>query len=81
MTSLRFFHLAMLLVAFTAAARDVIPANDGWKFFAGDPTGAEMPEFDDSGWTAVRLPHDFQISQLWVERVTPVIRLPIHAAV
>lgn len=67
MTSFRFFHLAVLLVAFTAAAREVIPANDGWKFFAGDPTGAEMPEFDDSGWTTVRLPHDFQVSQPWVE--------------
>lgn len=61
---------ALILTTFMAlpvSAREVIPANEGWKFLAGDPVGAEMPEFNDSCWADVRLPHDFQISQPWVE--------------
>jgi beta-galactosidase len=36
--------------------------SDGWRFHLGDPPGAEAPEFDDAGWEAVRLPHDWAIS-------------------
>lgn len=40
--------------------------NFGWKFAPGDPYGAESVEFDDSQWSTVNLPHDYQISQPWV---------------
>ena len=40
--------------------------NFGWKFHAGDLTGAEATNLDDSGWRTVDLPHDFQIEQPWV---------------
>jgi beta-galactosidase len=33
----------------------------GWKFFKGDVPGAELPEFSDSGWRNVDLPHDWSI--------------------
>lgn len=36
-------------------------ANLGWKFFAGDPAGAEQMSFDDRGWQSVTLPHDWSI--------------------
>jgi beta-galactosidase len=32
-----------------------------WKFQAGDPSGAEQPDFQDSAWRAVDLPHDWGI--------------------
>jgi beta-galactosidase len=35
--------------------------NDGWRFYKGEADGAQKPEFDDSAWRAVRLPHDWAI--------------------
>jgi beta-galactosidase len=35
--------------------------DDGWTFFLGDPASAASPDFDDSGWRAVTLPHDWSI--------------------
>jgi beta-galactosidase len=37
--------------------RAVYNFNPGWKFAFGDSSGADKPEFDDSAWTAVSLPH------------------------
>ncbi len=59
--------VCFLAVNLGALGREVIPANDGWRFFAGDPDGAELPGYADSGWLEVSVPHDFQISQPWVE--------------
>jgi beta-galactosidase len=33
-----------------------------WRFAKGEQPGAEAPEFDDSAWQAVRLPHDWAIA-------------------
>lgn len=65
---LSFLVISCLLEAIgaSAAGRSVENFNFGWKFSAGDPVGAENPAFDDSAWTSVSLPHDFQISQPWV---------------
>jgi beta-galactosidase len=41
--------------------RQDLAADAGWKFFLGDPTGAEAPSFPDSPWRAVDLPHDWSI--------------------
>ena len=38
-----------------------IAADAGWKFFLGDPSGAESPSFEDASWRAVDLPHDWSI--------------------
>jgi beta-galactosidase len=35
--------------------------NEGWRFFKGEAQGAEQPTFQDSSWTALRLPHDWAI--------------------
>ena len=32
-----------------------------WRFTRGDPSGAEAPTFDDAGWRALDLPHDWSI--------------------
>lgn len=41
--------------------REELSANAGWKFFLGDPGGAEAPSFADATWRAVDLPHDWSI--------------------
>jgi beta-galactosidase len=38
-----------------------ISLNDDWRFCRGEPAGAELPGFDDSAWTRLRLPHDWAI--------------------
>jgi len=33
-----------------------------WRFMQGDPAGAQQAQFDDAGWTAVEVPHDWSIA-------------------
>lgn len=35
--------------------------NQNWKFFKGDPVGAEKTNFNDSSWRVLNLPHDWSI--------------------
>ena len=53
--------LFMMVSAAVASAqqrsRNVAQVNEGWKFIRADVNGAESPGFDDSGWTAITLPH------------------------
>ncbi len=35
--------------------------DDGWRFTIGDPAGAHLPDFDDSAWRPLTLPHDWSI--------------------
>ena len=37
--------------------------NSGWKFFLGNSTSAQNPDFNDADWQSIDLPHDFSISQ------------------
>lgn len=37
--------------------------NEGWKFYLGTSGTAQNPNFDDSDWESVDLPHDFSIRQ------------------
>ncbi len=55
--------LAALVVSSACAAevRAVQDFNDGWSFLKADASGAEVPEFDDSGWRKVSVPHDWAI--------------------
>jgi len=36
----------------------------GWRFIKDNPSGAENPVFDDSGWRTLDLPHDWSIEDL-----------------
>jgi beta-galactosidase len=40
-----------------ASPRAVYNFNPGWKFLFGDQTNALQPDFDDSSWADVSLPH------------------------
>lgn len=62
--------VAFLLLASLAAAREVQPLDDGWRFHLGDLPGAQAPSFDASGWTKVDLPHDWSIG-LPIDRNSP----------
>ncbi len=45
----------------SASPREQLAADAGWKFFLGDPSGAESPSFADTSWRTVDLPHDWSI--------------------
>jgi beta-galactosidase len=38
--------------------------DDDWRFHRGGAQGAEQPDFDDSKWRKVDLPHDWSIEDL-----------------
>lgn len=38
--------------------------NDEWRFHRGDFPGAEAPDFNDSGWRMLDVPHDWSIEDL-----------------
>ena len=63
-------YLAALFMMFavhaSAEGRKVESFNFGWRFVLENVAGAEQPQFDDSQWRTVNLPHDFQIEQPWV---------------
>jgi len=44
--------------------------DSDWRFNRGGAQGAENPEFDDSGWRRIDLPHDWSIEDL-PETVSP----------
>lgn len=63
------YKARLLLVTFVMAlstfamaqTRTSVKINRGWKFIREAVAGAEQPDFDDSGWRTVNLPHDAQI--------------------
>lgn len=38
--------------------------DEGWRFFKGNPPDTEKPDFDDSGWRTLDIPHDWSIEDL-----------------
>lgn len=62
------FSLLLLasLILFTGASawagqRDAISFDADWKFQIGDVSGAEVPDYNDSGWRTLDVPHDWSI--------------------
>jgi len=41
--------------------------NNDWKFIRSDIENAQLPEFDDSSWRVLDLPHDYSIENLPVK--------------
>ena len=53
--------------------------DDNWRFHLGGAQRAEQPEFDDSQWRTVDLPHDWSIEDLPAGQVgLPVDRSPFN---
>ena len=49
----------LTLLGFQAGAREDTRLDTGWRFNLADTAGAEQPQFDDSAWQAVTLPHSW----------------------
>jgi beta-galactosidase len=45
----------------SAAQRQRLSMDPGWRFTLGDPAGAAQPGFDDRRWRRLDLPHDWSI--------------------
>lgn len=59
-----FFCCALLIAGCSRTAvspRETSDFNDGWAFHLGDVPEASSPEFDDSGWRRLNLPHDWAV--------------------
>jgi beta-galactosidase len=57
--------LFILVINFELIAIERVRLFDsGWKFHSGGAQGAENPNFDDSNWRTLDLPHDWSIEDL-----------------
>lgn len=67
-TRIRFSLLAAAVASATAFAapvknpRFVEPFDAAWRFFGEEAPGAQSPDFNDTAWTALDVPHDWSIS-------------------
>ena len=48
-------------IAVPCLAGEIQPFDGGWLFLKSDATAAEAPQFDDTAWRGVTLPHDWAI--------------------
>jgi beta-galactosidase len=48
-----------------------ISLDEDWRFYKGRAQGAESPEFDDSTWRTIRLPHDWAIEGPFDPKLNP----------
>jgi beta-galactosidase len=63
--------LATILASTPAKAADARQCDlfdFGWRFHLGDAPSAQAPDFDDSGWSAIDLPHDWSIDGPYDEK-------------
>jgi beta-galactosidase len=58
-----FLLIACVSYAQTSFQRNIL-FDDDWRFLKGGMVGAEKPEFDDSTWRTLDLPHDWSIEDL-----------------
>ncbi len=75
---MRHLYLFVLLIALSSChggskeLREVKDFNFDWVFLRGEANGADKPDFDDSSWEALRLPHDWSISEVLVNNLDEV---------
>src|ERR1022692_1566463 len=46
---------------FAGDARQTLNFDASWLFLKGDPQGVEQPNFDDSLWRQLNIPHDWSL--------------------
>lgn len=83
-----FLHLFLLfLLGYTGCSKQKAPEgfiaphntprqmlfDDGWRFVRGNPPGAHMPDYPDSSWREVTLPHDWSIEDFGFYPQLPVV--------
>lgn len=47
--------------------------DEEWRFIRGNPPGAQLPDYPDSGWRKVTLPHDWSIEDFGLDSQLPVV--------
>lgn len=58
----RFFSgFVAVICALPAWSREIVTLDEAWRFQQGEVAGAQEEGFDDGGWEAVRVPHDWSI--------------------
>jgi beta-galactosidase len=50
-----------LVNAQTNNPREIILFDEGWRFWLGDDQSAKQPDFDDTSWRTLSVPHDWSI--------------------
>ena len=45
--------------------------NDAWRFLKAEAKAAEQPDFNDTGWDEIRLPHDWAIAGPFDSNLNP----------
>jgi beta-galactosidase len=48
-----------------------ISLNDDWRFFKGESPGADRPDFDDTRWRTLDIPHDWAIEGPFDRKFSP----------
>lgn len=61
-TAIYFFVLMLTVSVVAQSYRSEISLKTGWKFIRADKVEFANPDFDDSKWNDVRVPHDWAIS-------------------
>ena len=61
-SALLVFVPALHVAASPAPPRQIQQFTTDWRFLQSDAPGAESPNFDDSAWKPVTLPHDWSIA-------------------
>ena len=64
---LSLFMIGCSIPKFDSANRTRLFDSD-WRFNLGDISGSELPDFDDSKWRSLDLPHDWSIEDLTPKR-------------
>ena len=67
LTTFYLFILVLFVVSCTQKNSRIhreIPFNNDWKFIRSDAENAQLPDFDDSSWRILDLPHDYSIEDL-----------------
>lgn len=60
------FLLSAFLSVHIAQAREIITLQTNWKFARGHYENAFKPEFDDTQWNNITIPHDWAIEEPFV---------------
>ncbi len=68
---------AMALIGCSESpVRDRMDFNDGWTFNLGDVPEASAPDFDDSAWRTLNLPHDWAVEGDFDRKNPPIPKAP-----
>ena len=59
--ALSFASAALAGAESAPSPREIIPLDNGWRFHLGDDPAARRPDFDDTSWRTLDVPHDWSI--------------------